>query len=534
MIDKLAPQYRILIATILSFACFGLYDYFVIGPQKQEVQAQAQMQKEEFKNSAPVIADKIDVIVSTDTPSNPALTQNNNIIATVTSENYELKIDTLGRIAKFYLNNPRYNNEDGTKLQLIDDSLLPLPLEIRFKDASINAEAFKTPYTTSATTLHVQDGSQLLTLTQKLEQVTVVKKLIFHKNGSYEINVELSQNQDYFITPGFRPNVVIDSYTFHGALIQQADGTIKTIDDGDLKVDERFIDAPMIAAVDRYYTTLFYDYQDGFDVVVTTDKNNDPTLFIKGKQRFGFNGYIGAKDYVTLEAINPKLTDVIEYGWFTFIAKPLFTLLSFLHGYLGNWGWSIVVMTILIRLVLYPLTYKGMVSMNKLKELAPKVKELQAKYKGEPQKLNTHMMELYKKHGANPMGGCLPIILQIPIFFAIYRVLLNAVELKSAPWILWIHDLSVMDPYFILPIAMGATMYLQQRITPTNFTDQMQEKIMRFLPLIFTFYFMTFPAGLPLYWLVNNLFSITQPYYFNKIFLKYKAQEIETGRAYCR
>ena len=202
---------------------------------------------------------------------------------------------------------------------------------------------------------------------------------------------------------------------------------------------------------------------------------------------------------MTLEAINPKLTDVIEYGWFTFIAKPLFTLLSFLHGYLGNWGWSIVVMTILIRLVLYPLTYKGMVSMNKLKELAPKVKELQAKYKGEPQKLNTHMMELYKKHGANTMDGCLPIILQIPIFFAIYRVLLNAVELKSAPWILWIHDLSVMDPYFILPIAMGATMYLQQRITPTNFTDPMQEKIMRFLPLIFTFFFMTFPAGLTLY-----------------------------------
>ena len=210
----------------------------------------------------------------------------------------------------------------------------------------------------------------------------------------------------------------------------------------------------------------------------------------------------------------------MEYGFFTFIAKPLFTLLAYLHNIFGNWGWAIVFMTIIIRLVLYPLTYKGMVSMNKLKELAPKVKELQVKYGDDKQKLNMHMMELYKKHGANPMGGCLPILLQIPVFFAVYRVLQNAIELKGAAWILWVHDLAVMDPYFILPIAMGLTMFLHQRITPTTFTDPMQEKIMKFLPLIFTFFFVTFPAGLTLYWFTNNLASIVQQYYVNRLFAK--------------
>ncbi len=225
--------------------------------------------------------------------------------------------------------------------------------------------------------------------------------------------------------------------------------------------------------------------------------------------------------------IDERLTDIVEYGFITFMAKPLFLLLQIFYSWTGNWGWSIVLMTILIRLVLFPLTYKGMVSMNKLKALSPKIKELQAKYKGDKQKLNTKMMELYKKHGANPMGGCLPILLQIPVFFAIYRVLQNAIELKASPWIFWVEDLSIMDPYFILPVAMGVTMFLHQRITPTNFTDPMQEKIMKFLPIIFTFFFMTFPAGLTLYWFINNLFSIGQQYYVNSLFAKNNDIEVK-------
>lgn len=203
---------------------------------------------------------------------------------------------------------------------------------------------------------------------------------------------------------------------------------------------------------------------------------------------------------------------------FTFIAAPIFKVLMWLHGIFGNWGWSIIALTALIRMMLYPLTQKGMVSMQKIKEIAPKIKEVQAKYKGDPQRMNAAVMEMYKKHGANPLGGCLPLVLQIPVFFAIYRVLLNAVELQGAPWLLWVTDLSRMDPYYILPVLMGATMYYQQKITPSNFTDPLQEKIFKFLPIIFTFFFFTFPAGLVLYWFINNIFSIAQQYLVNRQF----------------
>jgi YidC/Oxa1 family membrane protein insertase len=167
-----------------------------------------------------------------------------------------------------------------------------------------------------------------------------------------------------------------------------------------------------------------------------------------------------------------------------------------------------------------------MVSMQKMKDIAPQVKAVQAKYKGDPQRMNAAVMDLYKKHGANPLGGCLPMLLQIPVFFAIYRVLLNAVELQGAPWIFWVNDLSRMDNTFVLPILMGASMYYQQKLTPSNFTDPLQEKIFKYLPIIFTFFFITFPSGLVLYWFVNNLFSIAQQFIVNQQFKNAKDLEI--------
>jgi YidC/Oxa1 family membrane protein insertase len=258
-------------------------------------------------------------------------------------------------------------------------------------------------------------------------------------------------------------------------------------------------------------------------VSIMKDANNDPQMFVHGNTNLTLSGYAGPKEFVLLKSLNPELTDVIEYGWFTFIAKPMFTFLQFIQSYVGNWGWTIVILTIIIKLILYPLSYKGMVSMQKLKELAPKIKELQTKHKDDKQKQSAAMMELYKKHGANPMGGCLPLILQIPVFFAIYRVLLNAIELKGAEWILWIHDLAEMDPYFVLPILMGASMYLQQKLTPNTLQDEMQKKIFQFLPVVFTFFFLWFPAGLTLYWFINNVFTIAQQYYINTLFEKQKA-----------
>ncbi len=522
--DKLSNQTRIILATVLSFLFFITYDYFFIPkPNKLDTNQTQQMQTQKnVSNQAPVI-NKSDEKV---TKASKDGIINSETLVVIKAKRYEAHIDKLGRISKFYLNEEKYKDENGERIQLIDSDLKPYPLELRFEDSLINEEAFLTPYVSDKSQVEVVENGVKINLTQNLKNLKIIKIITFYKDGNYDLEIKLDKPHKYYLTPGFRPNVAVDMYTFHGVLVKEADGTHTPIEDGDVKGTERFIDAKIAAGADKYYTTALYNFEKGFDVIVSVVNKETPLAFIKGSGDLKVHGYIGPKEYRVLYRIDPRLTDVIEYGFFTFISKPLFKLLSWLHGMLGNWGWAIVVMTILIRLVLFPLTYKGMVSMNKLKELTPKIKELQAKYKDDKQKLNMHMMELYKKHGANPMGGCLPILLQIPVFFAIYRVLQNAIELKSAPWILWIDDLSVMDPYFILPIAMGITMFVHQRITPTNITDPMQEKIMKYLPLIFTFFFVTFPAGLTLYWFTNNLFSIAQQYYVNSLFAKKKEEKI--------
>ena len=527
MIDKLSNQTRIIIATVLSFLFFATYDHYFI-PKKNIVDTNQTKQtkvKQDISNKAPQISN--DNTTATKAPAKPLKSQEE-VILTVKAKRYELHIDRLGRISKFYLNEEKYKDENGERIQLIDNKLKLYPLEIRFADENVNTEAFAIPYVADKNMVEVKDKGVKVTLTQSLSGLKVIKNFTFYKDGNYDLDIKMSKPEKYFITPGFRPNIAVDSYTFHGALVKEADDTHTPIEEGDATGKERFIDAKVAAGADKYYTTALYNFDKGFDVIVSVVNEDSPLLFVKHTGDLKIHGYVGPKEYRVLHRIDPRLTDIIEYGFFTFISKPLFLLLSWLHSMFGNWGWSIVAMTLIIRLVLFPLTYKGMVSMNKLKELSPKIKELQAKYKGDSQKLNAHMMELYKKHGANPMGGCLPILMQIPVFFAIYRVLQNAIELKSAPWILWIHDLSVMDPYFVLPIAMGITMFLQQKITPSNITDPMQEKIMKYLPLIFTFFFVTFPAGLTLYWFTNNLFSISQQYYVNSLFAKKKEAEKAT------
>ncbi|MBR8466052.1 membrane protein insertase YidC [Campylobacter sp. faydin G-140] len=518
--DKLSTQKRVLLATLLSIIFFIVYDYFLIPKNALIEQNQTtQIQQPIAQNNAAPVANA---------SLTPVTTSNarEQIIATIKAKKYEILIDNLGRISKFYLNEAKYKTEDGSRIELTNSS--PLPLEMRFSDTIINEQAFNTSYTADVSEIEVKDGeSKTINLTQKLQNLTVNKKLTFYPDGNYDIDVVLDRQTQYFISPGLRPNVVVDNYTIHGALLRHTDESLTILEDDDLEGSEKFDNITIAADSDRYYTTLFYSFDKPMSVVMSTDAKNNAVVFVSENGKFKASGYIGAKEHRVLDSIDKRLNDVIEYGWFTFIAKPMFAFLNFLHSYIGNWGWAIVMLTLVIRLVLFPLTYKGMLSMNKLKDLAPKVKELQAKYKGDPQKLNASMMELYKKNGANPMGGCLPILLQIPVFFAIYRVLLNAIELKGAEWILWIHDLSIMDPYFILPILMGVTMFLQQRLTPTTFTDPMQEKIMKYLPLIFTFFFVTFPAGLTLYWFVNNVCSVIQQIFVNKLFEKHRKAKAE-------
>ncbi len=454
-------------------------------------------------------------------------TSDSNTILTVTNKDFILKIDTLGRISSKELLQAKFNTKEGGHAQLIPSTGMK-PLFIRFLDEVLNNESKTVAYTANIEKIALDGTPQKVTLTQKLSSLVVTKELTFYDDGHYDAKISLSQDKRYFVYLGQRPKVneTEQMMTVTGAMVYTDDELVTIIEDGDAEGRKSFTGVELISAFDQYSASIMYGFAKDASIIVERDRDDNPVVYFDALQTMTFNGYVGQKEYRVLESINPVLTNAIEYGWFTFASKPLFQLLSWLHGIFGNWGWSIIALTIMIRAVLYPLTYKGMVSMQKIKEISPKIKELQAKYKSDPQRMNAAVMDMYKKHNANPLGGCLPMLLQIPVFFAIYRVLLNAVELQGAPWMLWITDLSRMDDFYILPLLMGASMYFQQRLTPNNFTDPMQEKVFKYLPVIFTFFFLTFPSGLVLYWFVNNLFSIAQQFIVNQQFKNAKEAEI--------
>lgn len=225
--------------------------------------------------------------------------------------------------------------------------------------------------------------------------------------------------------------------------------------------------------------------------------------------------YAGPKSQAVLKELSPGLELTVDYGILWFIAQPIFWLLQHIHAVLGNWGWSIIVLTMLIKGLFFPLSAASYKSMARMRTVAPKLTALKEQFGDDRQKMSQAMMELYKKEKINPLGGCLPILVQMPVFLALYWVLLESVEMRQAPWILWITDLSIKDPFFILPIIMGATMFIQQRLNPTP-PDPMQAKVMKMMPIIFTFFFLWFPAGLVLYWVVNNTLSILQQAYITR------------------
>lgn len=224
--------------------------------------------------------------------------------------------------------------------------------------------------------------------------------------------------------------------------------------------------------------------------------------------------FVGPQEEKMLEGIAPGLELVKDYGFFTILSKPLYWLLDKLHGFIGNWGWSIVALVVLLKIAFYWFNAKAYSSMAKMKAINPKVMELRERYKDNPQQMQMEMMRIYREEKVNPMGGCLPIIIQIPVFIALYWVLLSSVEMRGAPWILWIKDLSVRDPYFILPIIMTLTTLLQTALNPAP-PDPMQAKLMWFMPLIFSVMFFFFPAGLVLYWITNNILTIAQQWLIN-------------------
>jgi YidC/Oxa1 family membrane protein insertase len=383
-----------------------------------------------------------------------------------------------------------------------------------------------------------EDDNRLeVDLTAEVNGVDVIKRFTFER-GSYavEVNYFLANNTEEPVTARFigqlaRDNspdpssgVAMGMSSYLGAAYSSPENTYEKVDFEDIQesnFNNRDAQGGWVAIIQHYFVSAWAPPQNQQNLYyATTDSRNRNVAAFAGpvrsvesgsETRLGATLYVGPKVQSHLEQVAPNLRLTVDFGWLWFIANPLFWLLDQIHELIGNWGWSIVLLTVLVKLTLWPLSAKAYKSMARMRKLGPEMQRLKEQYGDDRQKMSQEMMKFYQKEKINPLGGCLPILVQMPVFIALYWMLLESVELRHAPFMFWIQDLSVKDPYFILPILMGASMFIQQQLNPTP-PDPMQARIMKMLPIVFTFFFLWFPAGLVIYWVVNNCISIAQQY----------------------
>jgi YidC/Oxa1 family membrane protein insertase len=379
-----------------------------------------------------------------------------------------------------------------------------------------------------------------VTLVSESGGVKVAKTYTFHR-GRYDITVrhEVTNVGEAPVTPSLYQQITRDGnkpegesalyYTYTGSAVFTEQDKFKKIEFSAIEKNKPELPKPAkdgwVGMIQHYFVTAFVP-QEGTQreyYARMVDKNLysigmlQPLLALapQASTTTTTQLYVGPQDQHALAKLAPGLDLVVDYGWLTFLAKPIYWLLEFLHRLVGNWGWAIVLLTVLIKAAFYPLSAASYKSMARMKEVTPRMMKLREQFGDDKQKLNTAMMELYKNEKINPLGGCLPILVQIPVFISLYWVLLASVEMRNAPWILWVTDLATPDPWFILPVLMMATMWIQYKLNPTP-PDPVQAKVMMFMPLIFGVMFFFFPAGLVLYWLTNNILSIAQQWYVTK------------------
>jgi len=407
----------------------------------------------------------------------------------------------------------------------------------------------KARYATDAKSYELARGQDLLEVTFRAQDTggaEVLKKYRFHR-GSYVIDVsfEVVNKTDTPITPHAYYQFLRDANapseeaaqtsafagvtTFTGPAIYTEESKFVKVDFSDIAkgkaVHVKKARDGWIGMIQHYFVSAWLP-RPGMEREYFTNKVSD-TLYTAGvvvslgtlapgaSASVDIPAYVGPQETEKLEKVAPGLNLVVDYGWLYILAAPLFWLLKAIHGFVGNWGWSIVILTILIKLVFYPLNAKAGRSMAQMKVLGPKMEKLKQLYGDDRAKLNQAMMEMYKTEKINPLGGCLPIVVQIPVFIALYWVLLASIELRHAPWVGWIKDLSAPDPYFILPVVYAISMYVTTRLNPQP-ADPVQARIMLIMPIMFSVFFLFFPAGLVLYWVAQNLLSILQQWHINR------------------
>ena len=406
----------------------------------------------------------------------------------------------------------------------------------------------KTIYKLETNSRELADGKDSLDLVFIGESGGVqVKQTYTLKRGSYTIAVkhEVVNKGEEVVTPslylqltrdGNKPEVhsqILSTFTpttFTGPAVYSEEKKFQKVEFKSIADDkkERHLkegQQTWIAMIQHYYVSAWIPKDQGTHEFRTT-KVADNLYSVANIQALGSltsganktiesSLYVGPQDQKALEALAPGLDLVADYGWLAIIAKPIFAFLQLLHTLTDNWGWAIILLTISLKLAFFPLSAAGYKSMARMKKVTPRMQALKEKYGDDRAKLNQAMMELYRTEKINPLGGCFPMLIQIPVFIALYWVLLASVEMRSAPWMGWIQDLATPDPFYILPAIMMASMFVQFKLNPTP-VDPMQQKIMMIMPLVFGVMFFFFPAGLVLYWVVNNILSIAQQWAINK------------------
>ncbi|THE30701.1 membrane protein insertase YidC [Vibrio cholerae O1 biovar El Tor] len=390
-------------------------------------------------------------------------------------------------------------------------------------------------YQVSADSFTLAEGQDELRIpmTYQANGIDYTKTFIL-KRGSYAVDVvfDVANNSGSEATLGMYAHLrqnLLDSGgnlampTYRGGAYSTSDVRYKKYSFDDMK--DRNLSAPndvtvnWVAMIQHYFASAWIPRDEPQAQLYSRVINNLGDMGIRTPNKTIANGdkaefeatlWVGPKLQDQMAATAPNLDLVVDYGWLWFIAKPLHWLLSVIQTFVGNWGVAIICLTFIVRGAMYPLTKAQYTSMAKMRMLQPKLQAMRERIGDDRQRMSQEMMELYKKEKVNPLGGCLPILLQMPIFIALYWALMESVELRHSPFFGWIHDLSAQDPYYILPLLMGASMFVIQKMSPTTITDPMQQKIMTFMPVMFTFFFLWFPSGLVLYWLVSNIVTLIQ------------------------
>ncbi|MGI6656970.1 MAG: membrane protein insertase YidC [Desulfobulbus sp.] len=539
-------SFRTLLAIVLSFLVLLIYQYYfvVIPPPPPEQTAQPADTPAETVAPPPAAAP-----ASASAPSVVAVDSTARKITVDTPLYTVIFNEQGGGIQDFVLK--RYRNTlalDSGPMRLVNGGN-PSMLAAQF--ALDNGSGQDLPlFHAERTAVELKEGEQTATLNMVAtlaEGLRIIRTLTFHAD-SYLIDMQYTVANDSDAARQVSPALVMvgepfvhtsqsSKYLFsgpasyvNGDLVEVKSKKLQAgpvVQQGRISwtgyVDNYFMTSVALAP-DQNHTVTLYGMDDRVRAVVSEGLR---TLGPGASSTFAYALYLGPKKLQVLEGAGYDLAKSVDFGWFDILAKPMLWLLNFFYSFIGNYGVAIILLTILIKLALWPVTQKGLSSMKNLQKLQPKIAKLREKYKDDPATMNQEMMALYKVYKVNPMGGCLPLLIQIPFFFALYRVLMAAIELRHAPFALWINDLSAPDrlwigfdiPYLhglpVLTLLMGVTMYFQQKMTPTV-GDPMQARMMQFLPLLFIVMFINFASGLVLYWFVNNLLSILQQYLINK------------------